>query len=213
MKLINKNILIAAFFYCFSLSAFAEMSANIGVTSNYIWRGQTQTSDNAAVSGGFDVESEHGFSAGIWTSTVDFSGDDAGNETDLYVSYASSFGNLDVSVGGIYYMYTEHDDSDFSEATLDFGYQNFSFGMAYVVGSDFESEGDLFYHAGFAIPLSDDIEAAITYGLIKPDDGENGSFWQVDVSKGDFTFSVVKASNELDSKEETKFVVSWGMSF
>lgn len=192
---------------------YAAISSNIGVTSNYIWRGQTQTSDNAAVSGGVDYANDSGFAAGVWVSNVDFTGDDAGNETDFYASYSTAWGDLGVSIGGIYYMYTEHDDSDFAEATLDFNYQQFSLGMAYVLDSDFNSEDDLYYYAGVSIPLPREFEASLTVGIIDPDKGESGNYWQIDISKDEFTLSVVRASDELDSKEDTKVFVSWNKSF
>ena len=49
-----------------------SFSANIGVVSNYIWRGVTQTGDQAAVQGGLDVAHESGFYAGTWASNIDW---------------------------------------------------------------------------------------------------------------------------------------------
>lgn len=45
-----------------------EVSGNIGATSNYIWRGMTQTLDKGSVNGGLDLSYE-GFYAGTWAST------------------------------------------------------------------------------------------------------------------------------------------------
>ena len=42
----------------FSLPSFSEVSANVGFTTDYIWRGMTQ-SDGPAVSGGFDLSLIH----------------------------------------------------------------------------------------------------------------------------------------------------------
>ena len=52
--------------------AQAELSANIGVASNYYFRGITQTDDGAAVSGGIDYNHESGFYVGTWMSNIDF---------------------------------------------------------------------------------------------------------------------------------------------
>ena len=49
-----------------------SVSANIGVVSNYVWRGITQTDDKAAVQGGVDYSHSSGFYAGTWVSNVDF---------------------------------------------------------------------------------------------------------------------------------------------
>lgn len=55
-----------------------SFSANIGVVSNYMWRGVTQTGDQAAVQGGLDVAHESGFYAGTWASNIDW--DEGGAE-------------------------------------------------------------------------------------------------------------------------------------
>jgi hypothetical protein len=49
-----------------------SFSANIGAVSNYIWRGVTQTGDQAAIQGGLDVAHESGFYAGTWASNIDW---------------------------------------------------------------------------------------------------------------------------------------------
>ena len=55
-----------------SFSASAEVSMNLGVTSNYMWRGVTQSDDGVAISGGIDYANDNGFYAGVWTGNVDF---------------------------------------------------------------------------------------------------------------------------------------------
>lgn len=54
-----------------------SVSANIGVVSNYIWRGVTQTQDGAAVQGGLDYGHASGFYAGVWASNVDWNDEGA----------------------------------------------------------------------------------------------------------------------------------------
>ena len=77
---------------------------NVGVTSQYMWRGMSQGS-GAATSGGLDYTADNGFSIGTWVSNVDF-GDDTTYELDGYFGY--SFGP--VSLGYIYYAYPDGDD-------------------------------------------------------------------------------------------------------
>jgi len=57
-----------------------SFSANIGAVSNYMWRGVTQTGDQAAVQGGIDVAHESGFYAGTWVSNIDW---DEGSGEDV----------------------------------------------------------------------------------------------------------------------------------
>ena len=55
-----------------AMPSYAEGSftANASATSNYIWRGLTQTTNEAAVQGGIDYAHESGFYAGTWASNV-----------------------------------------------------------------------------------------------------------------------------------------------
>ena len=54
-----------------SLPTFASVSANVTLTSDYVWRGLGQTAGNPAIQGGFDYASDGGFYAGIWASNVE----------------------------------------------------------------------------------------------------------------------------------------------
>lgn len=55
----------------------SPFSANIGVVSNYIWRGVTQTQDGPAVQGGLDYNHPSGFYVGTWASNVDWNDEGA----------------------------------------------------------------------------------------------------------------------------------------
>ncbi len=80
------------------------VSANVALSSNYIWRGQTQTLDEAALSGGFDYVHDSGVYVGVWGSNVDFGADD-NMEIDYYGGYAGEAGALGYDVGYIDYNY------------------------------------------------------------------------------------------------------------
>ena len=105
-----------------SLPTFAAVSANVSFTSDYIWRGMTQ-SDAPAIQGGFDFEAESGFYAGIWGSNVNFN-NGAGSELDLYMGYGFEVGGVGVDVGYISYEYIDSTP----DATFDETYLGLSFG-------------------------------------------------------------------------------------
>ena len=64
-----------------------ELTANAAAQSNYIWRGLTQTVNEAAVSGGIDYATDSGFYVGTWASNVSYAADDVYSyEHDLYLS-------------------------------------------------------------------------------------------------------------------------------
>ena len=66
-----------------------SLSANVTLTSDYIFRGISQTGGDPAIQGGLDYSHKSGFYLGTWASNVgwieDFQGYESGNmEIDLY---------------------------------------------------------------------------------------------------------------------------------
>ena len=53
-----------------------EISGNIALTSDYRFRGISQSNEDPAVQGGFDVSFEPGFYLGTWASSIDFDNND-----------------------------------------------------------------------------------------------------------------------------------------
>lgn len=129
--------LIAASLLAAPLLAQAEITANVALTSDYVWRGYSQTLEDPAIQGGFDYAHDSGLAVGIWGSNVDFTdeddptfavGDDDGAdlEVDLYGSYSGEFGNgIGYSLGLIYYTYPG------TNAGFDFDWLEFNAGLSY----------------------------------------------------------------------------------
>ena len=69
-----------------SAPAFAGATGNVGVFSDYIFRGITQTGGGAAGQGGLDFSSASGLYAGTWISNLNAG--TAAYETDLYGGFA-----------------------------------------------------------------------------------------------------------------------------
>lgn len=68
-----------------------SIHGNVTFISDYVWRGISQTREQAAVQGSLDFE-RGGFYAGLWGSNVDY-GSDAQLELDLSVGYRWSYEN------------------------------------------------------------------------------------------------------------------------
>ena len=108
-----------------TLPIFADLSANFTFSSNYVWRGMTQTMDKPGYSGGFDYSHESGFYAGTWGSNVAFGG--AGLELDTYAGYTGTFeGVIDYDVGYIDYAYPGT-SGDFEEFYFSASYEGIGF--------------------------------------------------------------------------------------
>lgn len=207
--------------------AQAELTANIGVTSNYLWRGVSQTGDDAAVSGGIDWAHESGFYLGTWASNIDW-GNGSGAEVDFYGGFANEIGDFGYDIGLIYYYYptSGFEDSDFVELSLTGSWKFLEAGIAYTVNGQADddapfSDGDLYYHIGASFDVAETWSVAGTYGYYDfdvPNSSDvNYGHIQLDVTKsagdwGDFTFTVSKADKE-SGNDDVKFVASWAKSF
>tara|TARA_B100000242_G_scaffold189312_1_gene136252 strand:+ start:972 stop:1592 length:621 start_codon:yes stop_codon:yes gene_type:complete len=133
MKNFLKTGVIALFSGVMSLQA-AEFESNVALSSDYIWRGMTQTAEEPAISGGFDIAGESGLYFGTWASNVEF-GDGAALELDWYAGYASELDNgFSYDIGYLAYTYPGEDSLDFEEIYVGFGYSYF--GYTFSSGQD-----------------------------------------------------------------------------
>ncbi len=133
MKNLLKTGVIALFSGVMSLQA-AEFESNVALSSDYIWRGMTQTAEEPAISGGFDIAGESGLYFGTWASNVEF-GDGAALELDWYAGYASELDNgFSYDIGYLAYTYPGEDSLDFEEIYVGFGYSYF--GYTFSSGQD-----------------------------------------------------------------------------
>ena len=195
--------------------AAAEISMNLGVTSNYIWRGMTQTDGAPAISGGLDWDSGSGFYLGTWASNVDFGPDLGKYELDLYGGYAGEVSEFGYDVGVILYKYDSDDEADFSELYVNGSWQFLEAGIAKGLNADWDDGEDyIYYYVGASIDLPQDLGLGITVGNTDPDDGDNLTHYQIDLSKGDFTFSLSDTNaDEGEGNEDPVVFVSWGQEF
>jgi uncharacterized protein (TIGR02001 family) len=93
----------------------AKVAFNVGVTSDYVFRGYSQTNEDPAIQGGVDLTAGS-FYAGAWASNVDF-GDDTDAEVDVYGGYRTEAGGFALDFGVIGYLYAgEPDGADYNYA-------------------------------------------------------------------------------------------------
>ena len=90
-------------------SAFADVSSGVTLTSDYFFRGVSQTQGDTAIQWSLEAEKK-GVYGGTWGSQVDFGGD-AAIEYDFYGGYRWANDAVGVDVGVIQYNYDEQVDS------------------------------------------------------------------------------------------------------
>jgi uncharacterized protein (TIGR02001 family) len=91
----------------------SPLSFNVGVVSDYLFRGVSQTHGEPAIQGGIDYAHPSGFYIGAWASSITWVKDWLGKgsvEVDVYGGYRNSFGGGDwtYDVGYITYNYPGH---------------------------------------------------------------------------------------------------------
>jgi uncharacterized protein (TIGR02001 family) len=78
---------------------------NVGLTTDYVFRGISQSSEDAAVQGGVDLTCGR-FYVGVWSSSIFDPVQDGGTaEVDLYAGFKHATGPVNWDVGLIYYAY------------------------------------------------------------------------------------------------------------
>ncbi|MDO8385352.1 MAG: TorF family putative porin [Polaromonas sp.] len=121
MKLKATHLAVAAAFLAAG-SAFAQtapapastVSYNIGATTDYRYRGISQSGMKPAINGGIDYAHSSGFYLGTWASTITWLKDTTANpnttkgpiEIDVYGGYKGSLAEgVGYDLGGLYYWY------------------------------------------------------------------------------------------------------------
>ena len=128
-----------------------EISANVALTSDYRFRGISQSNEDIAIQGGFDYAWDNGIYIGTWGSSVDFDSTDGFNgslELDYYIGWGMDVGeNSAIDIGYLYYDYPGDDSSgegDYQELYGSFSWHDLTVGINY--SDDYYGETDTFFY-------------------------------------------------------------------
>jgi len=200
--------------------ALADLSANATITSNYIWRGISQTDDSAAGQGGIDWSNDSGLYVGTWVSNVAFPSSETGilgnvtsvdtgtgYEMDLYAGFGGEAGGLGYDLGVISYQYPITPEFNFTEIYVSGTMSIVTLGVSYTVDAAsgnkdgvFDS-GDVYVSGSIDFPAgkSDVSLYAGSYQFTNDGTGANSvggdanySHFGASISKDGFSFAVDK---------------------
>jgi uncharacterized protein (TIGR02001 family) len=208
---------LAAGFGSTQAVADVEVSGNVALTSDYRFRGISQSDEDAAIQGGFDVAFEPGFYVGTWGSVVDFGGGPYGSlELDYYAGWAGNIGDSDIGidVGYIYYDYPGDDgdvEGDYQEVYTSISWKDLSVGVAY--SDDYYAESDEFWYVSgdYSFTLLEELTVGLHAGYNMLE--ENGGFLSSDedaytdysvtvtYSWSGVDFSVAYVGTDLDEED------------
>ena len=114
----KKSLIALALVSAFAAPAFAEEAApaaapsltgNIALTSNYVFRGISQSQNKPALQGGFDYAHSSGLYVGTWASNIGWvnTKDNSSLEWDFYAGYKGTFADdFSYDLGVLKYYYT-----------------------------------------------------------------------------------------------------------
>ena len=135
-------------------SAFTT-SGNLSYTSDYVFRGITQTGGHTALQGGFDVAHTSGFTAGVWASNVNWTNTTL--EVDLYANYGFSLSkDFSASVGYLAYVYEGNSSLNTGEINAAVSAYGFTAKISHAVTDYFgiAGSGTQYYELNYAYEVA-----------------------------------------------------------
>jgi uncharacterized protein (TIGR02001 family) len=201
-----KKLILALMMAAGVTAAQAQVTGNLGLTSDYRFRGVSQTQNAPAVQGGLDYAHKSGFYVGNWNSSVSSQvyTNGAGVESDLYAGYKKEiFKGITVDIGTYNYFYprattTARTGSNFDtyEGFVGLGYKdiisakysqtlgNGYFGTANARGTNYTQ-----VDAKLPVPIIKNLSAVAHYGRTNVANSSNLDY--NDVNAG-FVYSLPK---------------------
>lgn len=223
----EKKLLVSAVTTAMMLPslASADLSATVGVVSDYTFNGVSQTDNGPALQLGLDYAMDNDVYVGTWASNVDF-GDDTFAELDVYlgkyfqISQAASF-----DTGIAYYTYhgeSSSEDGNYAEVygkfgiESEFGFSEFNLWYAWdYFGYGEEHAIDMLAHSyevveGHTIRLS--VDQSMFMDSDVKDWGDKSSYthyrlgYETSYEGFDFELAVEDTSIDDDNTADLRFV-------
>lgn len=203
-------------------SVHAGTSGSLALTSDYIFRGISQTNQEPALQGGLEYAADSGFYVGTWGSNISWLSDastplapiSSSLELDVYGGYRGKFGDSGVGydVGALYYWYPGDYPSGFNSpdtAELYFGVSagvfsaKYSYALTDLFGyADSDGSGYLDAAVNWEFVPSWTLNAHAGKQWIENNEDFEYTDWKLGVTKSfDGGFAVALAYTDTDAEE------------
>lgn len=161
--------------------------ASVGVSSNYVWRGVSQTGGGAAVSGGIEFVDVNNVYVGAWVSNTNLGpANSYAAEVDLYMGVSGKSEEIGYDMGYIAYQYPGNSGLSFEEF-----YAAISVGGFTIKGSDSTTNGSyLEGNVKFRFPSKRKIYVNLHVGRYNHDLTQNYFDASVGIHINELTFNV-----------------------
>lgn len=240
----RKTLIAAAVIGALSVPAIASaedsphtFTANVGLFSQYVFRGVAQNNEDPAIQGGFDYSHSSGFYLGTWASNITWlkdSGayDSSSMEWDFYGGFRHAIANTDFSydVGVLQYYYPGDKapgavNADTTEIYGLIGWKWLSAKYSYAVSNIFgvdNSDGSWYLDLSANYPITDALTLNLHWGKQKYDGSNagvsNDSFasykdWKIGLSYafgGSYTVGAYYTDTSMNSTQEAFYTAPNG---
>jgi uncharacterized protein (TIGR02001 family) len=188
-----KKVLLASLLATTFGVAHAEgLNGNFSLTSDYRFRGISQTQNAAAIQGGVDYTHASGFYAGNWNSSVSSQmyTNGSGMESDLYAGFKKTILGLTFDVGSYNYVYPRSTtgsvtDYDTKEVFAGVAYKELvSFKYSQSLSNYFgvaNSKNSNYYQVDSKVPLAAGLSAVAHLGRTSVNHSSNLNYTDYNV--------------------------------
>jgi len=240
----RKTILAAALAATAALPGLASaqatsphsVSGNLGIFSDYRFRGFSQTFEQPAIQGGIDYSHSSGFYAGTWASNVSsLVYTDGSIEMDFYGGYKFDAGPIGMDVGLLQYYYPGAEAGgvkyDTTEAYVAGSWKWFTLKYSVTTGDWFgvaNSDGSGYLDLSASYEIAPKLTLSAHYGkqTVKNSSASDYADTKIGLSYDlngwalglayidtDTTFNVTNAAGETKDLAKSTVVISVGKSF
>jgi len=190
----KKILAIVAMALFTATAAHSQVTGNLGLTSDYRFRGVSQTQNAPAVQGGIDYNHVSGLYIGNWNSSVSsqmYTGG-SGVESDVYAGFRKDiFGNFTLDVGSHNYFYPRagtNGSYDTNELYAGIGYKELvTLKYSHAVSNYFgiaNSKNSYYVQADAAIPVVGKLVAIAHAGRTEVNNNSSYSYNDYNIGLG-----------------------------
>lgn len=189
-------------------SAALELSVYGALTTDYVWRGVTQSDGDPAAQLGLDLHRDGGLYGGVWASTIDIAplpGHARDLEVQYYLGYLHELGP-DLSVGAAVIAYTYPGmeggfDYDYSEYTLSLNVGD-RYWVEYAFSADLFGSGAETHNVEligeWPLTATWDLSAGAGYYEVSKLSGDDYLYWDAGVTGAFDPFSLDLRYHDAD---------------
>ena len=192
--------------------ASSPFSWSVAATSDYVFRGASQTDESPALQAGLTWTAESGFYVGAWASNVDFGAGGPDVELDTYIGYSTDLGdefvNLDVMLNRYNYLGGNGSDLAYNELISKLTFDG-SFAVTAAYTNDVWASGEdgWYFNAAksFSLPADFSLDVSVGKSLFDSSVARDYTDWGVALGKAWGNFSATLGYVGTDSDGEINF--------